>query len=237
MWWPACWVWPCCGTAGAARNWGYEALPGLRFLQYQVRGLDRALCLHRRCRIPADERDLHLRRDVSTFELQRRQLGDDRLQPFEVEAVHPDIGVGTVAVLRRTARYGEVAALFDPQRTVEGDRRLAIVDEVEVVERKGAGHPDTICDALAEEFSRNLCREYLRRTGRVLHHNVDKALLCGGAARPAFGGGELLEPIEIHLAGRAVREFKGVKAPVEEIAVELGSEPAKVEGWIKGGKG
>jgi hypothetical protein len=34
---------------------------------------------------------------------------------------------------------------------------------VEVVERKGLGHPDTICDALAETFSRNLCREYRRR--------------------------------------------------------------------------
>lgn len=53
-------------------------------------------------------------------------------------------------------------------------------NEVEVVERKGAGHPDTICDALAETLSRNLCREYRRRFGYVLHHNVDKALLCGG---------------------------------------------------------
>ena len=51
----------------------------------------------------------------------------------------------------------------------------------EVVERKGLGHPDTICDALAEELSRNLCREYVRRFGSILHHNVDKALLAGGA--------------------------------------------------------
>jgi hypothetical protein len=29
---------------------------------------------------------------------------------------------------------------------------------VEVVERKGLGHPDTICDALAEALSQNLCR-------------------------------------------------------------------------------
>jgi S-adenosylmethionine synthetase len=75
---------------------------------------------------------------------------------------------------------------------------------VEVVERKGLGHPDTICDALAETFSRNLCREYRRRFGEILHHNVDKALLCGGRAAPAFGGGSVLAPITIHLAGRAV---------------------------------
>lgn len=69
--------------------------------------------------------------------------------------------------------------------------------EVEVVERKGLGHPDTICDALAENLSRNLCREYRDRFGAVLHHNVDKALLRGGTSAPAFGGGEILEPIGI----------------------------------------
>ena len=55
---------------------------------------------------------------------------------------------------------------------------------VEVVERKGIGHPDTICDALAETLSRNLCNEYLRRFGDILHHNVDKALLAAGRSEP-----------------------------------------------------
>ncbi|HYX63211.1 MAG TPA: methionine adenosyltransferase [Burkholderiales bacterium] len=94
----------------------------------------------------------------------------------------------------------------------------------EVVERKGRGHPDTVCDALAENLSIGLSRFYLERFGTVLHHNVDKALLLGGAARPAFGGGELLEPIEIILAGRATRRFGGVTVPVEELAVELSRE-------------
>ena len=91
---------------------------------------------------------------------------------------------------------------------------------VEVVERKGLGHPDTICDALAETFSRNLCREYRRRFGEILHHNVDKALLCGGRAAPAFGGGSVLAPITIHLAGRAVTGVGSNELPIEEIAVE-----------------
>lgn len=72
-------------------------------------------------------------------------------------------------------------------------------NDVEVVERKGLGHPDTICDALAETLSRNLCREYRQRFGNVLHHNVDKALLCGGLTAPAFGGGSVLAPIAIYL--------------------------------------
>jgi len=91
---------------------------------------------------------------------------------------------------------------------------------LELVERKGIGHPDTICDALAETVSGGLSRFYLERFGSVLHHNVDKALLCGGTAQPAFGGGEIIAPIEIHLAGRATRHFKGIEIPVDDIAVQ-----------------
>jgi S-adenosylmethionine synthetase len=90
----------------------------------------------------------------------------------------------------------------------------------EIVERKGLGHPDTICDALAEALSVALCRFYRERFGVILHHNVDKALLCGGRARPAFGGGEVLAPVEVYLAGRATLAHKGVEVPVEEIARE-----------------
>src|SRR5512136_2785272 len=98
--------------------------------------------------------------------------------------------------------------------------RLDAVDDVEIVERKGAGHPDTICDALAETLSRNLCREYQSRFGEVLHHNVDKALLCGGRAMPVFGGGRVTEPIKIFLAGRAVSTVRGATVPIGNIAVE-----------------
>jgi S-adenosylmethionine synthetase len=98
---------------------------------------------------------------------------------------------------------------------------------VEAVERKGIGHPDTICDALAEELSRALLRFYVDRFGAPLHHNVDKVLLVAGEARPAFGGGEVLAPIEILLAGRATLEHKGIKVPVEEIAIETG------RAWIR----
>lgn len=91
---------------------------------------------------------------------------------------------------------------------------------VEVVERKGLGHPDTICDALAERLSAALSRCYLERFDRILHHNVDKALLVGGAARAQLGGGTVLEPIEITLAGRAVTQVGSERIPVEEIAIE-----------------
>lgn len=92
--------------------------------------------------------------------------------------------------------------------------------EVEVVERKGLGHPDTICDAIAEQVCVRLCRYYLQHFGEILHHNVDKVLLVGGAARPSFGGGEILEPIEIYLAGRATIEYRGERTPTHDIAVD-----------------
>ncbi|MFO0996947.1 MAG: methionine adenosyltransferase [Alphaproteobacteria bacterium] len=91
-------------------------------------------------------------------------------------------------------------------------------DAVEIVERKGLGHPDTMSDALAEALSKALCRYYLDRFGVILHHNVDKVLLWGGSARPAFGGGEMLAPIEIYLSGRAVTRAGGVDVPIDEIA-------------------
>src|SRR6266568_1941194 len=98
---------------------------------------------------------------------------------------------------------------------------LRAADEaVEIVERKGAGHPDSICDALAETLSRNLCHEYQRRFGEILHHNVDKALLCGGQATPMFGGGNLIVPIRVFLAGRALSGVGDEVVPIEEIAVE-----------------
>jgi S-adenosylmethionine synthetase len=97
---------------------------------------------------------------------------------------------------------------------------LQTTDEVEIVERKGIGHPDTICDALAETLSRNLCQEYQRRFGEILHHNVDKALLCGGRATAAFGGGSIIAPINIYLAGRAIAEVGDETIPIKEIAVE-----------------
>jgi S-adenosylmethionine synthetase len=89
---------------------------------------------------------------------------------------------------------------------------------VEIVERKGLGHPDTICDMLSETFSVALSRYYLERFGLILHHNVDKALLSGGQSEPAFGGGRILKPFDLYLSGRATIEMKGERVPIRELA-------------------
>ena len=97
----------------------------------------------------------------------------------------------------------------------------------EIVERKGIGHPDTICDSLAEELSVALSKLYIEEFGAIMHHNVDKALLVGGVANPVFGGGEVISPIEIYIVGRAINEKDGKPLPVEEIAIEVSRN------WIK----
>jgi len=91
---------------------------------------------------------------------------------------------------------------------------------VEVVERKGVGHPDTICDAVAEAVSHALCRRYLEVAGRVLHHNVDKALLIAGRSEPRPGGGRVLEPMRLVLGGRATDEHDGRPLGVRELALD-----------------
>ncbi|NMX22116.1 S-adenosylmethionine synthetase [ANME-1 cluster archaeon GoMg4] len=88
--------------------------------------------------------------------------------------------------------------------------------EIEIVERKGLGHPDSLCDGIAEAVSVALCKEYKRKCGVILHHNTDKVQLVAGRSNPRYGGGEVISPIYILLGGRATRVFEG-----EEIAVDI----------------
>lgn len=91
---------------------------------------------------------------------------------------------------------------------------------VEIVERKGIGHPDTLCDRAAEELSVAFSQYYLKKFGRVLHHNIDKCLLVGGRSEVWFGGGEVITPLQLIVVGRAVERVGGERVPLEEIARE-----------------
>ena len=79
--------------------------------------------------------------------------------------------------------------------------------KVELVERKGIGHPDYLIDACSESVSVALSKYYLKNYGKIFHHNVDKGILVGGKSKPEFGGGIIEEPIEIIVVGRAVIEI------------------------------
>jgi S-adenosylmethionine synthetase len=97
---------------------------------------------------------------------------------------------------------------------------------VELVERKGLGHPDTICDALVEAISAGLNGMYRAQAGAILHYNIDKALLAAGRCDKGFGWGALRAPMELTVGDRATFEVNGHALPVEETA------RVAVEGWL-----
>lgn len=98
---------------------------------------------------------------------------------------------------------------------------------VEVVERKGLGHPDYICDSIMNQVSIDLCREYMDRFGAIMHHNIDKGLLVAGEVKTKFGGGVILKPMRIIFGDRATFEVGGEFIDVNNIAINA----AKT--WIK----
>jgi len=105
--------------------------------------------------------------------------------------------------------------------TVESLYKVPVEEQqVELVERKGTGHPDSICDAIMEEVSVALCREYVANLGRVVHHNIDKGLLVAGTTSPRIGGGDVDEPMRLIFGDRAIYEVGGKRIPVGEIAEE-----------------
>jgi S-adenosylmethionine synthetase len=97
---------------------------------------------------------------------------------------------------------------------------------IELVERKGLGHPDTICDSLVEAISLGLNRMYLDAVGAIAHYNIDKAVLVAGQCVKGFGSGELTRPIELIVGDRATDAVDGRALPVEETA------RAAVDGWV-----
>ncbi|MBO3753563.1 MAG: methionine adenosyltransferase [Candidatus Brockarchaeota archaeon] len=91
---------------------------------------------------------------------------------------------------------------------------------IEIVERKGLGHPDTISDMVMNELSVELCRLYLKEFNRVLHYNLDKSLLVAGESETRFGGGVVRKPMKLIFGDRATYRFDGKELPIEELAVD-----------------
>ncbi|HIE14011.1 TPA: methionine adenosyltransferase [Candidatus Bathyarchaeota archaeon] len=98
---------------------------------------------------------------------------------------------------------------------------------LEIIERKGLGHPDTICDSIMNEISVRLSKEYLEKFGMILHHNIDKALLVAGEVETRFGGGIVKTPMKIIIGDRATYTVGDAQIPIDEIAIETAKE------WIR----
>jgi len=99
--------------------------------------------------------------------------------------------------------------------------------KVEIVERKGIGHPDYICDSMMNQISIELSKEYLKRFGVIYHHNIDKSLLVAGEAEQRFGGGEILKPMKMVIGDRATFFVGKEKIDVEGIVTKTAKD------WLK----
>ena len=114
------------------------------------------------------------------------------------------------------------------ERTVEISKNEPVANQaVEIVERKGVGHPDSICDAVMDRISVALSREYMKRFGAVLHHNIDKGLLVAGQVEKGFGSGRVVKPMELIVGDRATFALGKTKVPVVDIARQT------VKAWFK----
>jgi len=98
---------------------------------------------------------------------------------------------------------------------------------IEIVERKGIGHPDSMCDAIMDQVSVELSKAYLKEFGAILHHNTDKSLLVAGDVECRFGGGVVNEPMLLIFGDRATFEANGKEIPVNEIAIQTAKK------WLK----
>ncbi|MDG7021801.1 MAG: methionine adenosyltransferase [Nitrososphaerota archaeon] len=122
-------------------------------------------------------------------------------------------------------------------RTVHSEQLPQSVSdlEVEIVERKGLGHPDSIIDGACEAVSIALSKYYLDNFDVIFHHNVDKGLLVGGKSEASFGGGKVTEPIFILVAGRAtdVVPFHGKDEQVPVATLAKGAIAGYIEGTMR----
>ena len=99
--------------------------------------------------------------------------------------------------------------------------------QCELVERKGLGHPDSICDAIVNHASVALCAEYQKEFGRILHHNLDKAMLVAGVSHPQLGGGHVETPMRFIFGDRATAQCEGKSIDCKEIVVEAAKD------WVR----
>jgi S-adenosylmethionine synthetase len=98
---------------------------------------------------------------------------------------------------------------------------------IEIVERKGVGHPDSMCDAIMDQVSVELSKAYLKEFGAILHHNTDKSLLVAGDVECKFGGGVVNEPMLLIFGDRATFSVDDKSIPVEEITIQT------AKNWMK----
>ena len=104
---------------------------------------------------------------------------------------------------------------------IEEDYKDPECRNIEIVERKGIGHPDTIADKLALECSRVYSKYCMEHFNCILHHNIDKLYI--GAGLFLLENGKIVRhnPIRIELNGRVSNTMNGEKIDLEGLFVPV----------------
>ena len=79
---------------------------------------------------------------------------------------------------------------------------------IEIVERKGIGHPDTLCDLIANNFSRRYSQHCQESLGVIPNHVVDKIALSGAISKVSFGSDIIEKPIRAFLIGKVTDRWE-----------------------------
>jgi S-adenosylmethionine synthetase len=105
---------------------------------------------------------------------------------------------------------------------ISSSKKIGINDtDFEIVERKGIGHPDTLCDTIAEKISQAYSQYCLKHYSIVLRHMVDKIALSGGASKVQFGGGEMQKPMKLYLNCRFTKKYQEEDIPYLQIVKDI----------------
>ncbi len=91
--------------------------------------------------------------------------------------------------------------------------------QFEIVERKGIGHPDTICDLVMDKVSIELSKLYLKETGAIQHHNMDKTMLVAGNTEIQFGGGKVIKPMKLIVGDRVTFLSDDHNVPIGDFVI------------------
>lgn len=90
-------------------------------------------------------------------------------------------------------------------------------NDLEIIEKKGLGHPDSLADQLAKECSRVYSLFCLEKFGCILHHNFDKLYIGAGCFRYENKRVNMYQPIKVILNGRASNTMNGEKIDIESL--------------------
>ncbi|MDD3178156.1 MAG: methionine adenosyltransferase [Candidatus ainarchaeum sp.] len=91
---------------------------------------------------------------------------------------------------------------------------------IDIIERKGIGHPDTIADNLSENLKKKLDKEYFKQYKKLCHFNVDKTLVSAGEIKK----NKFINPVRIVFAGQYTKLLN-----IDDILLQVVKKTLKVE--------